>query len=729
MADWFVDLTGSAGAGNGNSFANRSSDLAGIFNGASSGDVVRVKETPFASIGTCAWTKDGTIALPANTTKDLYLDGVWTAATNVTCTINTTASQRKQGASATNIVFASGFTTGRAAYYDLGSSQDFSGYTKVSFWMRTTVVIADLSIYNIALCSDATGTTVVNTLTLPAYNIGNNALLPITIDNGGALGSSIRSIALYTTADPGIPSLVIDNVFATNDLTLNSLIGKNTGDECWHSCRSVTNIGGSNIAELDQGVASAANTASKGYPGTSESVTTYVSDGFFSTPGAAATTVIYNLAKAGVSLSGGWATADMATQTGFTHINGRNLLGRMFQPSLGTNSFDHLIISHVQNGFVTASNDNSITDCHFSAIWAAGVSSSGTRSGLYLTRVRSSSCANGVSVLAVRQTVVDDCVTQLTSGDAFNVSGNFSSVLNTSAENCVASGIYSSGGASFTVQSAFCRRCAYGLEIINLIGGVFRDCTFQDNSTGGVYLLTCEATFYDLTTSGNGAGGGTAILDAGAAGALVQLFNWSKTEATAVSALNDYDGNRYISVNEDGTAGNHIIRTDGGTILAQTTTRHTASGIAWELQPFSSARVAAYPLTQNLKGVPVKAGVSHTVSLWARRSNTGLTLNFGIANQGTTGIAAAEVSMTAAADTWEQLSLSFTPTVDCVVDFYVAVYGGTTYSGFWDDFAVSAASALDTNAGDYAYVSNGVYLSNAPAAAAGGGETSHVFIS
>jgi hypothetical protein len=45
--------------------------------------------------------------------------------------------------------------------------------------------------------------------------------------------------------------------------------------------------------------------------------------------------------------------------------------------------------------------------------------------------------------------------------------------------------------------------------------------------------------------------------------------------------------------------------------------------------------------------------------------------------------------MTAAADTWEQVSISFTPTQNGVYDIYAYAFGGTTFTGYVDDVGVT----------------------------------------
>ena len=101
-----------------------------------------------------------------------------------------------------------------------------------------------------------------------------------TINKGSALGSSIQSVALYAIADPGTPTILLDNIIAckasssADALSLTSLISKNSaasgGDEGWYPIQS---INGTTVL-LDNGPAINAN-AGRGYYGTTETVATY----------------------------------------------------------------------------------------------------------------------------------------------------------------------------------------------------------------------------------------------------------------------------------------------------------------------------------------------------------------------------------------------------------------------------------------------------------------------
>jgi hypothetical protein len=86
-----------------------------------------------------------------------------------------------------------------------------------------------------------------------------------------------------------------------------------------------------------------------------------------------------------------------------------------------------------------------------------------------------------------------------------------------------------------------------------------------------------------------------------------------------------------------------------------------------------------------------------------RRDNTGLTMQLVVPGSSTIGAppntsplagipnAGVISSMTAAADTWEQVSLTFTPTEQGVVEIFAYAYGGSTYTGYVDDLTITQA--------------------------------------
>lgn len=233
------------------------------------GDEIRVSKTPDpVSLGQSATFTDGSqdVVLTTAVTKKIE-DAIsgWTASTNITASTNTT---RKMGATAHVFTPASGFTTGKVAYKAIagGGTQDFSAYQKISFWFRpTSSVIISANTYKICLCSDSTGDTIVNEINIPA-TLGSALFHAMVLDYGAALGSNIQSVAIYANSDPGTTAFSINNIFATNDLDLKTLIGK-TGDVNY------------NIQSIDDTTIKidTANTAAtgRGYSGTTSTETIY----------------------------------------------------------------------------------------------------------------------------------------------------------------------------------------------------------------------------------------------------------------------------------------------------------------------------------------------------------------------------------------------------------------------------------------------------------------------
>ena len=94
----------------------------------------------------------------------------------------------------------------------------------------------------------------------------------------------------------------------------------------------------------------------------------------------------------------------------------------------------------------------------------------------------------------------------------------------------------------------------------------------------------------------------------------------------------------------------------------------------------------------SLAKIAVAASTQVTVSCWYRRTNTGIAGKL-VCRGGQIAGVSADVSalMSAAADTWEQLTINFTPTAAGVVEIEAWAYGGTTYSVFVDDIDCSQA--------------------------------------
>jgi hypothetical protein len=219
--------------------------------------------------------------------------------------------------------------------------------------------------------------------------------------------------------------------------------------------------------------------------------------------------------------------------------------------------------------------------------------------------------------------------------------------------------------------------------------------TYSQGATNLIYLLQGASNFKFLNSSFGATNvfytSGNVFSDAGGP----YLYNCTGVPSTAIgSAINvaPFINNAAIySQDEGNTVGNNKIYFQGGLATSQTAVRNTASGYAWSLAPTSTTTVtSAFPLKLKLASVAANGSSAVTVSAYMRRTNIGLTMQLVCpANQPYGPTSDTVASMTAAADTWQQVSISFTPTQNAVYDIFVYVYGGTTFTGYVDDMGVT----------------------------------------
>ena len=146
-------------------------------------------------------------------------------------------------------------------------------------------------------------------------------------------------------------------------------------------------------------------------------------------------------------------------------------------------------------------------------------------------------------------------------------------------------------------------------------------------------------------------------------------------------------------MSEGGDAAVHRIYNQFYTIASATDQRKTASGISWKATPINAAITTQFPAWFSLAKVACNAGALVTLKVWCRRDNTGLSVGMRVRSDQLPGIGTSDLEtlMTAAADTWEEITLTFTPTVAGVVEVLGVAWGGTTFAGWWDDMTISQA--------------------------------------
>lgn len=703
MADRFLDFTNGNDANDATSFANRVQSWTSGLTAARIAPADRCKlmrsKAP-TSLGTNLTLTDksptATLAAAVNANVDLC-ETAWTASANVTCTTNT---NRKQGSNSVSIAIGAAFTTGLAAYKTLGAATDFSAYKQLSFWIRQTAgTLITSGMMRLCLCSDTVGAVVVDEFVIDKVG-ALNTWVPQAIEESAALGVSIQSIALYVDADNGAQTILLDNIIACKDstaadsLTLLSLISHDSSGPRFWPIRSIDTT----TITLDMGVDTSAATAARGYSGTTTTATGYKREPTRH-PGycpAAATTQVDAVQDSGtagnvIEFSGGWDETNMTTQEDYTFVDFRNGMGYLYSTGKSYIKFDHIILVRGNSFYITGTCNNVETvdvgaiDCDVIASSAAPLwfDTSVTESvmGWRWCVANSNTGAANPGVVRVNGT---ECKYNAANGEIY---GN----------NCpgVISPGYVGDRRSMNIGKVN-NNDGNGWEWDSQTVGGNIDVTFselKDNAqyaVGGSFRPRSRhpAIFRGGTMSGNTSGDVQ-----GAGSGNVRFVGATFGSSTEVSAGTNYQDDVIYSVDHDGVAGAIRAWTDGGQINSESgADRHTASGIAWKLSPTSANRDANYPLWHEVGKFYAPGAGTLTLKAWVLRSNTGLTFGLRVRGGQPGGPAADQtVTMTAAAATYEELTLNITVTKACVISLEAFGYGGTTYYGVVDDVTRSFA--------------------------------------
>ena len=651
--------------------------------------------------GTIRKISNCVVILPAAVTKSIAcvgnqgVKGNWTASANVTCTVIT--SDFKEGGECQQIAVATGFTTGLAAHFATGTL-DLSGYQQISFRIKqTSGTIGAAGAITLRLCTVPGGAVSVHTITVPTVGV-LNTWCTFTWDNAANLNAAIESCALYVATDNGAQTFLIDCVIACKDktsadsLTLNSLISKNSGTEAWWAIQSINDV-----RVVLEGIVNTIPAASpqRGYSGTSEAVTTYKRETTRTICAAAAGTAVQTANEAGtsgnlISYSGGWNRTDMSTQTGETWFDGCNGFGNAFSaPSIHFISYDKINFTRYNQGLVAAGADDctigSMSFCSLNS--SAGSLQMGSR--LTATTLSAVACAGILwSSTGMGGAVIGTIARADSSGAGglnFNqTAGSIDVGTIVQANNNTTSGITVSISADIGTISACNGNGTFGVSFVG--PGRIGSATCNNNTTYGIGATAAGGLVLGGSTTGNASGGLSAVATQ------LTVRDFTVNEATEAVAFTAYANGRIYSEKHDGTANNAQIFCDGGLISQQASVVHGSAATAFKFSPTSTNRTVNYPLNLPIAQIAVGASALVTVKAWMRRSNTGLTGRL-VCKGGQIGGVAADVtaSITAAADTWEEITITFTPSEAGVVEIEAQFYGGSTYSGYVSDATFSQA--------------------------------------
>jgi hypothetical protein len=625
----------------------------------------------------------------------------WTASANASSSVATGIP--KEGTDSTNIQVTATFTTGLAAYLPTGTL-NLSGYQQVSFWAQLGggSALVTTGQMKLVLCSDALGVTIVNTITIPPI-AATGQWYPFTVDTGGALGASIQSIALYINTDAGGQSIVLDNIIACkasssdDSLSLTSLISKNTTGEGWWAIQS---INGTRVVLLPNVPTTALDANGMGYYGVTESVSTYKRETIKFTPAISAGSTIQTVQFSGAAgnptiLDGGWDRTAMTTKNLKTFLDGVNGLG--------------IPIDLTNRSFITISN--------FAYVRADSAASVFNAPDITFDSLETSSCASffrGSLNSADRISFTGTTFLIQTGANFYLLHGKIADFLS----------ISSPGGTGVTIQNGNASKIAsmrlfnyYATLSITGIGLYIGNLLLQDSPTGaggGIsftadssvvidYLQTVNIYPFGTLLAGTSASGGLVKIRGGSSdttnGSAVRpgaftfvLRNYAPSNTTEVTTISPYIGGVVRSENHDNIVGNHKFWHAWGMVVSDAATRHTAYGLSWKMTPTITGSSAAYPLKMPLGEIAVKASALVTITAWVRRDNLGLSIGIFVKALQLSGITTDQSAIaTGSINTWEQVTITFTPTEAGGVALDAIAYGGTTYTGYIDDIMITQA--------------------------------------
>lgn len=673
MTTFYLDFEGGNDANDGTSFANRWKK---INSGATTariaaGDTIRVMASrdPI-SLGSCTWTDgSGTVVMPSAKTQTIWNgDEAWTAG-SANITVATDTGVRKIGSTSAVIKPASGFTTGKAAYKTLPSTLDLSAYSRVSMWVR---LYNNTSGWQVKLCSDSTGDTAVHTLTIGSQR--NSAWVLFEFDNGDALGSTINSVAVYATSDPGTNWFYVQNIIAckaagdANALTHSCVLRADDGDG--EALWPIDTIDGTDIVlggEYGRTGLGSSDVTRIPYRGSGGSITTYALEPIdFLALGQMDPQDSGTSDASRITYSFGWNRTDMSTKADWSacSMDALTLVSAKYRADL---------FSSIWRIYVTYSG---LGVCHFYDRPLYTVNTYGVK----LDRCYASGCWALIeqyqSIVTNGIVELNDCVaTMCNRGLELDYSGSVAVV----ADNVTMRGMYAN--------------CVYAIGLSSgglLIKNSYLEC---GNTEKAIY---CDGRAHGkldvrhttLATQGSADFYAEQYIDASFFQCNFSQSAWCYTSAASRDTL-------VHSHNHNGSSGDHRIASRGWSGASESSVRHTASGLAWKLSPTDATYCdSLHPAKIPIAKVAYGASAEVTIKCWLRRTNTGLTAGLLVdcPQPDPDDDQEASAEMTAAADTWEEVTVTFTAGSEAgVAEIFAYAYGGTTYSAYFDDMTITQA--------------------------------------
>lgn len=637
------------------------------------GDTVKIAKSPApVSTGTTGQWTDGskTVTLGGALTANITAcENIWTGAGDGTASLDPVSTDAKEGAFCTKVLMdAATQANVKQAYFATGDLV-LNGYQKISFWFKNSSAVTTATTWVIKLCSDTAGATAVDTFVIPAIpSTGRWVPLTLARTGGGNLGALIKSIALYSgSTAPTINTYVrLDNFIActTGGLCLQKLISKNTaeqgGTEGWFGIQSI--MGTTILLDNDTNTKS---DSTRGYSGATANPTLYMRDTIKTDLATSSSTVIQEVMDSGTAAStilfeGGYDTGT-GNKTGETFYDGLNGYGYALHiDGKIYTSIDNLNFVRYERGFdyATNSNYNTLIGCQNLSNNTYGIYCS-NNSGNTFTSVTNAN--NNGSYGIYISSSSNNTLTTVTNA---NSNENYGILMISSSGNKIGTISNLSRNQNAGVQIANITTVGNGNTIQSIVNA-------NDNGTYGVYFASAFLnTINSLSTTGNGTAG--IYNDYG----INCVRNATIAETLPVTGAGNYANSRMNCEKINGVYSE--IYTDGGLINSQASTLTHGSGTEWKLATrINPNRQIAYPINLSIAKIAVKSGGLTTVKAWFLKSDATLIGAKLVCKVGQVAWSdgSSDVTDTKADDTnEEELSISFTPTEDGVVEIEAWAY-------------------------------------------------------
>jgi parallel beta-helix repeat protein len=263
--------------------------------------------------------------------------------------------------------------------------------------------------------------------------------------------------------------------------------------------------------------------------------------------------------------------------------------------------------------------------------------------------------------------------------------------VRTECKNCLfLSNNFSLAGEDMTLDSCEIRNTVGFLSTTSSKNIKILDCNFINNSQGMSISSSTDFLFKGCTFTDNGRSNSTSdrrIITSQGWGGEVNFINTTHDVANPSSNFAVFSTNNTVinSFNENGN-GILIKRYPGYTIQTDSSVTQSGNGISWR---FNITSITAFdqfaPARLNIAKVACRANKLVTFKAWVRRDNTNLSGRIIVPAKQLTGVSETSASITAAANTWQELTITFTPTEQGVLEVFADAWTTTTNTNFWVD--------------------------------------------